>query len=1026
MKRNTKAYIIPTIAYLVAALICVCLFVFTRKDIIYSGNFTGSVPSNDKLNVCENIKLRPGIYSVDFDYDVQTNDLYGGFCYVTDENLSSDSLRCSGSPIYDGLNHNYFTFYLTEFTDSLSVEINAYSNPIEISNLTIRKTGKIWLVFLTYLTFAYAVSVSVIRFVIKDKEGKISKDSKKAFVILGIIWLFASIPCFFNRTLSTADNGYHMQRIEGVAAAILSGQIPVRIEPHWLQGHGYDNAIFYCNLFLVFPAILRILGFSVTTSYNAYLAIANLATVIISYKVFKEIFKKYDISLCLTALYCLSVIHFYRLIVVGVIGEGTAFCFFPLVILGFYRIFYNDSNDSKYKNAYLPLALGFAGLINCHVLSSEITALVAIFFVILNIHKMIKLKVIRELFKAAIAALGLSLWYVIPFLDYYINEDVHIKHVFSRTIQEFGIKFPAVFINFWNEESHPASLGLVLFIALLLFLFIKIFRLFPQSKNDKHEFNRFATNAWIISVILFVMSLDFFPWNFIQTHSGFLGNIISGFQFPYRFLGLSVLTATIVFGWIMCGFEKYNLNVERYLMSAMVIFTVVFSSLYLTDSYSSSVSQYYLANSEGMGNGYISGGEYIIQGTNEDDLHYKNETTGPDVSVTDYVKKSISVSMHAENTGAEESWVEVPLLHYKGYSAKDFEGTKLETVKGNNNVVRVILPANYSGDISIKFVSPIYWRLGEVASLLTLIVIFVFECILPLRQKNEEQEIEETDSFDKKNIVSGERRIKAARILFVLFMTVLMMISPLMLAHDDFGTRNSLAMGALIVTYTILFFVLFKIVCNADGLTSAFGSVMYITSPLSLYTLFTKKSILNWMAFCVPFISNKNSDSSIAEATLKLPLLFNVFTGKGAYNYKLYLSYPIQVSPVFIVTALTMIVLLFVAGKYKIKLKGTGLTASYILLGVSALLILTGAIPFDAHKICVNTYGIISPMSMAALANIISTFATVLYMRGIQKSNLPVRGRIISFSIPVFVAVTSFVFHLNEILCEYDVFLKVR
>ena len=86
---------------------------------------------------------------------------------------------------------------------------------------------------------------------------------------------------------------------------------------------------------------------------------------------------------------------------------------------------------------------------------------------------MIKLKVIRELFKAAIAALGLSLWYVIPFLDYYINEDVHIKHVFSRTIQEFGIKFPAVFINFWNEESHPASLGLVLFIALLLFLFIK-------------------------------------------------------------------------------------------------------------------------------------------------------------------------------------------------------------------------------------------------------------------------------------------------------------------------------------------------------------------------------------------------------------------------------------------------------------------------------------------------------------------------------------------------------------------------
>ena len=78
-----------------------------------------------------------------------------------------------------------------------------------------------------------------------------------------------------------------------------------------------------------------------------------------------------------------------------------------------------------------------------------------------------------------------------------------------------------------------------------------------------------------------------------------------------------------------------------------------------------------------------------------------------------------------------ESYVELPILYYKGYVAKDVDtGQRFEVVSGENSVVRVKLPANYSGTISVYFGSLWYWRVAEFISLLTFcgIVIVVSRC----------------------------------------------------------------------------------------------------------------------------------------------------------------------------------------------------------------------------------------------------------------------------------------------------------
>ena len=77
------------------------------------------------------------------------------------------------------------------------------------------------------------------------------------------------------------DLGFHLNRIEGLFLELKSGHFPVYIESYWMNGYGYANAIYYGDLFLYFPAILRLLGVPVVASYKLYLLAINICTILI-------------------------------------------------------------------------------------------------------------------------------------------------------------------------------------------------------------------------------------------------------------------------------------------------------------------------------------------------------------------------------------------------------------------------------------------------------------------------------------------------------------------------------------------------------------------------------------------------------------------------------------------------------------------------------------------------------------------------------------------------------------------------
>ena len=101
---------------------------------------------------------------------------------------------------------------------------------------------------------------------------------RKILVFLLGLSVTVSLP-IFSVYLGTGDDlEYHLLRIDALAAGLRSGQFPVRVSSYWNNGYGYGSSLYYCDFFLLFPALLRIGGLSVQSAYKQYLFAVNCLT----------------------------------------------------------------------------------------------------------------------------------------------------------------------------------------------------------------------------------------------------------------------------------------------------------------------------------------------------------------------------------------------------------------------------------------------------------------------------------------------------------------------------------------------------------------------------------------------------------------------------------------------------------------------------------------------------------------------------------------------------------------------------
>lgn len=585
-----------------------------------------------------------------------------------------------------------------------------------LSNVSVSKNGMIFsdLSFLTLIFILFMMYVLYVRFI---KKG--SKESDAIFMILVSVALFASYPLFSGTIGFGHDLNFHLYRIEGIKDGLLSGQFPVRVHPTHNNGYGYITASVYPELFLYFPAVLRLCGISAPAAYNTFLFAVNLATALIMHYSAKGVSKSRYVGLLASVVYTLSTWRIMNLYYRAALGEALAMVFFPLVIYGLFCLLKGD------KKKWWILALGCSGVFQSHIISTVFVIITIAAAVLMFIKSFVHDRRWLGFFKAGALTVLLNLWYLAAFVKYYFGLDMAIRHTKENTEFFLNAIIPTELFNMFNTNfgysqllpigvkgDMSLSLGIGVSVCLVVCAAYFIFRKKRALENEGYVFGIFA-----FGVLLVFMATTFFPWEILQQNK--LINMFCGtVRMPWRFLSLAspifCMAAAAIAGGVFKQKTAKNIILAVTCFVCAVSF-VSWGTAYTTQLDPSLKKGYAAATGGSVG----LDDEYYVVGTDSKKLTPEKYETNGSVSVVEHNKSGTNIGLKLSNANAGD-YVEVPLLYYPGYTAKDENGNKLEVTDGENHVMRIYLDHG-TEFVKIKYSGFWYFKIADIISLLTVL-----------------------------------------------------------------------------------------------------------------------------------------------------------------------------------------------------------------------------------------------------------------------------------------------------------------
>ena len=571
--------------------------------------------------------------------------------------------------------------------------------------------------------FAAADAALLLLFAHVGERGAARRRALRLPLALAGITLLACLPLFSNYLYFGHDLEFHMQRLAAMAAELSYGQFPVRLTTTTLNGYGYASPLCYCELFLLLPALLYNLWLPLRTCYQVYLFAVTPATCLIAYFSFAKITASRRLGLLGALLYTLSA---YRLTCVytrAAAGEFTAMAFFPLVLAGLYGIY---TRDKPRFVDWLPMSLGMAAMVQSHLLSCELTALLLILFCLLRLRETLHPARLLAWVKAALLAVGLSAWYLVPFFLSTSSIPFMVNGPLIGKIQFQGLYLIQLFNPFYNgfagaDAGTNPDMMLSLGLPLILGLGLVVFCLLRRRDVQGQAASILTTAAGFFALTVF-LALHIFPWDYVQTTLGRTAGKLAGlFQYPWRFLSLATvllcLAVVMAVKLLTARDRRLGLTATVVLAAAALFMTGAMQAQMLNGQREVSYNVFSYENPTSC----IGVGEYLIDGTSSYETIWAQPKPGSDaLHLVRYEKQRGVACLTVQNEGAEAA-ISLPIFNYGNYYAADENGQPFSITSGENERIVLTIPAGYTGTIRVWYHAPDYWRSFEAISAASLL-----------------------------------------------------------------------------------------------------------------------------------------------------------------------------------------------------------------------------------------------------------------------------------------------------------------
>lgn len=524
----------------------------------------------------------------------------------------------------------------------------------------------------------------------RDQENR-----RELFLFLAVM-IVACGPLLSKYCINGHDLEYHLLRIESLKEGILMGRPFERINVLFLGGAGYASSLFYPDLFLYLPALLRAAGVGIAGSYHIYVVFCVGLTYLSMRFCVKKITGSAYAAIMAAALLVLSPYYLGDVLIRGAVGEYSAFIFLPLVICGIY--------DVLYEQAQKPwmLCVGYGGVLLTHTTTFLFCLLFGAAAFALRWKVFRDLKILKKTGLCVLVTSALTAFYWVPVLEMLLTTPLYVNDPWVP-LQENAMQFSCLFSN-----DFPC-------VGFLLFA-LALFRVLIKKNPPNRDMVGFADWLLMGGAFFAVLATDLFPWERLNGYLGFV-------QFPWRLFVLSTVMLSVADAVILYVFIRYSLEplMQGSLRVISVLLLVLLSALALRFINNAGISYYdysddYYSYKPFTAN--IIAGEWLPKTVEDKDLLTQNSDRMTDEKGEELPFVRIRDRIEAQIPGGLE-YVDVPFVYYRGYRAT-LDGTALLAGPGENGTCRVYTNGA-SGALVVKYGGTLLQHISETVSLLALI-----------------------------------------------------------------------------------------------------------------------------------------------------------------------------------------------------------------------------------------------------------------------------------------------------------------